>query len=186
MTSIGTLFAFVVVSIAVIILRVRRPEARRPFRVPFGFVIPVMGVLFCVYLMVSLSVMTWVRFLGWLDVGMVIYWFYGRTHSPLVNRAEAAARSGSEQLANFLTITGYMLLFNGFAITLLAYLTEFGVTNEDLAKWHELDAVLQYVGMHITPEIADSFGLKILLVGVIVTAAGLVLSRSASRKPSAV
>ena len=34
--------------------------------------------------------MTWVRFLGWLDIGMVIYWFYGRTHSPLVNRAEAA------------------------------------------------------------------------------------------------
>ena len=47
---------------------------------------PVLGVLACVYLMVSLSVMTWVRFLGWLDIGMIIYWFYGRTHSPLVER----------------------------------------------------------------------------------------------------
>ena len=94
MTSIGTLFAFVVVSLAVIVLRIKRPEARRPFRVPGGHVIPILGVLSCVYLMVSLSVMTWVRFLGWLDIGMIIYWFYGRTHSPLVNQAEAAARSG--------------------------------------------------------------------------------------------
>ena len=89
MTSIGTLFAFVVVSLAVIVLRVKRPDAQRPFRVPGGYVIPVLGVLSCVYLMVSLSVMTWVRFLGWLDIGMIIYWFYGRTHSPLVDRARA-------------------------------------------------------------------------------------------------
>jgi len=111
MTSIGTLFAFVVVSLAVIILRVKRPEARRPFRVPLGFTIPILGVVFCVYLMVSLSVMTWVRFLGWLDIGMVIYWFYGRTHSPLVNAAEAAARTGAEKFANFCKVSGYMLLF---------------------------------------------------------------------------
>ena len=93
MTSIGTLFAFVVVSMAVIILRRRRPDARRPFRVPGGYVIPVLGVVSCAYLMISLTVMTWVRFLVWLDLGMVIYWFYGRTHSQLANRAEAAARS---------------------------------------------------------------------------------------------
>ncbi len=182
MTSIGTLFAFVVVSIAVIILRVKRPEARRPFRVPLGFTIPIFGVVFCVYLMVSLSVMTWVRFLGWLDIGMVIYWFYGRTHSPLVNPAEAAARTGAEKFANFCKISGYMLLFNGFAITLLAYLTEWGVTNENLAKWHELDSVLQDIGMHISPEIADTFGLKILLIGAVVTAIGFVLGRSSSKR----
>src|SRR6476469_4864218 len=158
MTSIGTLFAFVVVSLAVIVLRIKRPEARRPFRVPGGYVVPILGVLACVYLMVSLSVMTWVRFLGWLDIGMIIYWFYGRTHSPLVNKAEAAARSGMENLANFLKVLGYMLLFNGFCITLLAYLTIFNVTNETLAKWSELDGVLSYIGMHVNPEIADAFG----------------------------
>ena len=182
MTSIGTLFAFVVVSLAVIVLRMKRPEARRPFRVPGGNVVPVLGVLACVYLMVSLSVMTWVRFLGWLDIGMIIYWFYGRTHSPLVNQAEAAARSGSENLANFLKILGYMLLFNGFCITLLAYLTILNVTNETLAKWSELDGVLSYVGMHINPEIADAFGLKILLAGAVVTVAGHVLGRSAGKR----
>ena len=181
MTSIGTLFAFVVVSMAVIVLRLRRPEARRPFRVPGGHVIPVLGVLACVYLMVSLSVMTWVRFLGWLDIGMVIYWFYGRTHSPLVNKTEAAARSGIENLANFLKMAGYMLLFNGFCITLLAYLTIWNVTNETLAKWSELDAVLSHVGMHVNPEIADAFGLKIFLAGVVVTAAGHLLGRSSAK-----
>ena len=182
MTSIGTLFAFVVVSIAVIILRVKRPEARRPFRVPLGFTIPIAGVAFCVYLMVSLSVMTWVRFLVWLDAGMVIYWFYGRTHSPLADRAEAAARQGAENLANFLKMLGYMLLFNGFCITLLAVLTQSGVTNETLAKWSELDWVLQHIGMHINPEIADAFGLKILLAGAAVTALGYGLGRSSGKR----
>ena len=182
MTSIGTLFAFVVVSVAVIMLRIRRPEARRPFRVPGGHVIPVLGVLACVYLMVSLSVMTWVRFLGWLDIGMIIYWFYGRTHSPLVNRAEAAARSGTENLANFLKMGGYMLLFNGFCITLLAYLTIWNVTNETLAKWSELDAVLAHIGGHVNPEIADALGWKILLAGAVVTLAGYLLGRSSGKR----
>jgi len=182
MTSIGTLFAFVVVSVAVIMLRIRRPEARRPFRVPGGHVIPVLGVLACVYLMVSLSVMTWVRFLGWLDIGMIIYWFYGRTHSPLVNKAEAAARSGTENLANFLKMLGYMLLFNGFCITLLAYLTIWNVTNETLAKWSELDAVLAHIGGHVNPEIADALGWKILLAGAVVTLAGYLLGRSSGKR----
>src|SRR6476469_976278 len=118
MTSIGTLFAFVVVSLAVIILRLKRPEATRPFRVPFGYVIPVLGVVSCLYLMVSLSVMTWVRFLGWLDIGMVIYWFYGRTHSPLADKAEQARQTGAESLANLLKVAGYLILFTGFLITL--------------------------------------------------------------------
>lgn len=182
MTSIGTLFAFVVVSIAVIILRIRRPDARRPFRVAGGHVIPVLGVLSCLYLMVSLSVMTWVRFLGWLDLGMIIYWFYGRTHSPLANQAEAAARSAVESVANFLKILGFMLLFNGFCITLLAFLTILNVTNEALARWHELDAVLARVGMHINPDIADRFGLAILGIGAAVTAAGFILGRKTERK----
>ena len=182
MTSIGTLFAFVMVSIAVIILRIKRPDARRPFRVPGGHTIPVLGVGFCVYLMLSLSVMTWVRFLVWLDLGMIIYWFYGRTHSPLVDQAEAARRSGAENAGNFLKMLGFMMLFNGFCITLLAYLTEFGVTNETLAKWSELDWVLQHVGMHINPEIADAFGLKIVLIGAVITALGFVFGRSSSKR----
>jgi APA family basic amino acid/polyamine antiporter len=179
MTSIGTLFAFVVVCAAVLVLRSRRPDARRPFKVPGGSVLPVLGVLSCVYLMVNLTVMTWVRFLVWLDIGMVIYWFYGRTHSPLVDRAEAARRPAAESVGNLLTISGYMLLFNGFCVLLLGLLTQWGVTTEELAKWHELDALISRIGMHINPDIADRFGITILLIGAVVLAAGLVVRRSA-------
>ncbi|MBI2827712.1 MAG: amino acid permease [Acidobacteria bacterium] len=179
MTSIGTLFAFVVVSMAVIVLRIARPDAHRPFRVPGGSIVPVLGVVSCLYLMVSLSVMTWVRLLVWLDLGMLIYWFYGRTHSPLADPREAAARSGGAAFANFLKITGYLLLFNGGAITLLALLTEWGVTTEALARWSELDALIGRVGMRVTPEIADRFGLNIVAAGLGVTAAGWLMARLA-------
>ena len=147
MTSIGTLFAFVVVSLAVIVLRVKRPDAQRPFRVPFGPVIPVLGVLSCVYLMVSLSVMTWVRFLVLArhrDDDLLVL----RPHAQPAGRTarRARARTARENLANFLKMAGYMLLFNGFCITLLAFLTDWGVTTEELAKWRELDGVLSHVG----------------------------------------
>jgi APA family basic amino acid/polyamine antiporter len=183
MTSIGTLFAFVVVSVAVIILRRRRPDAPRPFKVWGGYLIPVLGVISCAYLMISLTIMTWVRFLVWLDLGMVIYWFYGRRHSQLANAAEAAARSAAESLGNFLKIAGYMLMFNGFCITLLGLMTEWGVTKEDLVKWHELDTVLgSWFGLHISPEIADAFGLKIFAVGVVATIVGFIIARASSKK----
>jgi APA family basic amino acid/polyamine antiporter len=181
MTSIGTLFAFVVVSVAVIVLRIKRPDAHRPFKVAGGPVIPTLGVISCVYLMVSLSVMTWVRFLVWLDIGMLIYWFYGRTHSPLVDRIEAASRTSAEGLANLLKIGGYLLLFNGAAITLLAYLTEWGVTNEGLAKWHELDEIISLVGLHVSPEIADRFGLTIVGISLAVLAFGWVMGKSTAK-----
>ena len=181
MTSIGTLFAFVVVSLAVIVLRVKRPDAHRPFKVAGGPIIPVLGVLSCVYLMLSLSVMTWVRFLVWLDLGMLIYWFYGRTHSPLADPVEAASRTAAEGFANLLKITGYLLLFNGGAITLLGLLTEWGVTNEGLAKWHELDQLISGVGLHISPEIADRFGLSIVGIALAVIAVGWLLGKTAGK-----
>ena len=55
---------------------------------------PVLGIVSCLWLMLSLPVLTWVRFLVWLDIGILIYWFYGRTHSPLANRAELAGAVG--------------------------------------------------------------------------------------------
>ena len=185
MTSIGTLFAFVVVCMAVIVLR--RPRARTRTdrsRFPEEPVIPVLGVLSCLYLMVSLSVMTWVRLLVWLDIGMLIYWFYGRTHSPLADPREAAARTAGETFGNTLKITGYLLLFNGAAITLLALLTEWNVTNETLARWSELDALTSRVGIRVTPEIADRFGLNIMLIGAAVTVVGFLVARTAERAES--
>jgi APA family basic amino acid/polyamine antiporter len=179
MTSIGTLFAFVVVCLAVMVLRITRPDAHRPFRVPGGSVVPVLGVMACLYLMVSLSVMTWVRLLVWLDIGMLIYWFYGRTHSPLADPREAAARSGGESVGNTLKIAGYLLAFNGVAITLLALLTEWNVTTEALARWSELDSLTSRVGIRVTPEIADRFGLTILAAGAAVAALGWIIAKAA-------
>ena len=71
----------------------------------------------------------------------------------------------------------------GFCITLLGLMTEWGVTTEELAKWHELDVVLmRWFGIHINPQIADAFGLKILIAGVVATAVGFGLARSSSKK----
>jgi len=173
MTSIGTLFAFVVVCAAVLTLRAKRPDAKRPFRVPFGPVFPVLGILSCAYLMLSLPILTWVRFLVWLDLGMIIYWFYGRTHSPLVDAKEAAARTPLQTLANFITILGLLLIFNAACIAILGYMTEFGLTNETTAKWHEIG---------VTAEEADAFGLRVLAASIAVWALGFGLTKASGEK----
>ena len=81
LSNIGTLFAFVLVSIGVLVLRIREPERRRGFRVPGGPVIPVLSILFCVLLMSGLPIITWMRFFIWLAIGLVIYFFYSRHRS---------------------------------------------------------------------------------------------------------
>lgn len=83
LVNIGTLFAFVLVNAGVIILRHTRPDMKRPFRVPFSPVFPIIGLLLCIYLMRYLSMQTWLRFVIWLAVGMVVYFAYSRGHSKL-------------------------------------------------------------------------------------------------------
>ncbi len=83
LVNIGTLFAFVLVCIGVVVLRATRPELPRPFRTPFAPVVPLLGVVFCVFLMLSLPAVTWARFGIWLMIGLVIYFTYSRTHSTL-------------------------------------------------------------------------------------------------------
>ena len=83
LTNIGTLFAFVLVSIGVIILRVREPDRPRPFRVPGAPFTPLISVVACVYLMLQLPSVTWIRFGIWLAVGLVVYFLYGYRHSVL-------------------------------------------------------------------------------------------------------
>lgn len=85
MVSIGTLFAFVVVSIAVPVLRHTRPDIKRPFKVPFSPVVPIISVIACAYLMTNLSIETWIRFVVWMAIGLAVYFGYGRRHA-LVRR----------------------------------------------------------------------------------------------------
>ncbi|MEU4534041.1 amino acid permease [Streptosporangium sp. NPDC023825] len=83
LVNIGTLFAFVVVSIAVIILRRTRPDLPRSFRTPLVPLVPVLSVLACLYLMLNLPVETWLRFVAWMLLGVLIYFGYGYRHSRL-------------------------------------------------------------------------------------------------------
>jgi APA family basic amino acid/polyamine antiporter len=86
MVSIGTLFAFFVVSIAVVVLRRTRPRMERPFRTPASPLLPIVSAVFCVGLMTNLALETWLRFLVWLAIGLAIYFSYGRRHSRLEER----------------------------------------------------------------------------------------------------
>jgi basic amino acid/polyamine antiporter, APA family len=81
LSNIGTLFAFVLVSFGVIILRYKQPERRRGFRAPGGITAPVLSVIFCVLLMAGLPILTWLRFFLWLILGLTVYVLYSRHHS---------------------------------------------------------------------------------------------------------
>jgi APA family basic amino acid/polyamine antiporter len=83
LTNIGTLFAFALVCIGVIVLRYTDPERPRPFRVPFVHVVGIVGAALCVFTMTGLPGLAWVRFGWWLVIGLVLYFFYGFRNSTL-------------------------------------------------------------------------------------------------------
>ncbi|MBI3409747.1 MAG: amino acid permease [Planctomycetes bacterium] len=83
LTNIGTLFAFVVVCGAVLMMRYLNPDMPRPFRCPLVPIVPILGILSCLLLMFALPPANWLRLIAWLLIGLVIYFFYGRHHSIL-------------------------------------------------------------------------------------------------------
>ncbi len=83
MVNIGTLSAFALVSLAVPVLRKRRPDLERAFKVPLSPVLPVLAALISIYLMLNLSVETWLRFLVWMALGFLIYFTYGVRRSRM-------------------------------------------------------------------------------------------------------
>ena len=89
LTNIGTLFAFILVCLGVIILRRKDAGRRRPFRVPLVPLFPLLGVFFCFVLMLSLPLETWGRFVVWLAIGLCIYFLYGLRHSKLRGGVDA-------------------------------------------------------------------------------------------------
>ncbi|MGE2720918.1 amino acid permease [Mycolicibacterium celeriflavum] len=86
MVNIGTLFAFVLVSAGVIVLRRSRPDLERGFRVPGVPWLPIASIVACVWLMLNLTALTWIRFLIWMAIGVALYFVYGRRHSVLGRR----------------------------------------------------------------------------------------------------
>jgi len=103
LTNIGTLFAFVLVCLGIPILRFTDPNRPRPFRVPFGpFLLPILGVVSCLFLMIYLPPASWWRFVGWLVLGFAIYSAYGYSRSRIgqgLGRANRA--SGALKIASF-------------------------------------------------------------------------------------
>lgn len=93
MVNIGTLFAFVLVCIGVIVLRRTRPDLQRGFRVPLVPLVPILAVLACGWLMINLAIETWIRFVVWMAIGVVVYFTYSKRRSILGRRLRETATS---------------------------------------------------------------------------------------------
>jgi len=91
LVNIGTLFAFVMVCAAVLIMRHTHPDAERPFRAPFVPVVPILGILLCLLLMFSLPAENWWRLIAWLITGLIIYFAYGRRYSVMARMSRESA-----------------------------------------------------------------------------------------------
>jgi len=88
LTNIGTLFAFILVALGIIVLRRRDPHRPRPFRTPWVPVLPIVSILFCLYLIASLPPLTWLRFVLWMVIGAAIYFLYSIRHSRVRREGE--------------------------------------------------------------------------------------------------
>lgn len=88
LVSIGTLFAFAVVCIGVLVLRITQPELKRAFKTPAVFIVAPLGAISSVFLMTGLPADTWIRLVIWMAIGIVIYFGYGIRHSRLRNASE--------------------------------------------------------------------------------------------------
>jgi APA family basic amino acid/polyamine antiporter len=99
LTNIGTLLAFVMVCISVLVMRRTHPDAARPFRAPGGLATPILGTLFCLLLMFSLPVENWWRLFAWLAAGFVIYFGYGRSRSVMARMTAGQTQAGGESAA---------------------------------------------------------------------------------------
>ena len=99
LTNIGTLLAFVMVCISVLVMRRTHPDAARPVRAPGGLAAPILGTLFCLLLMFSLPVENWWRLFGWLAAGFVIYFGYGRSRSVMARLTAQQAAAVAEDSA---------------------------------------------------------------------------------------
>ncbi len=113
MTSIGTLFAFILVCIGVWVMRVKMPELPRAFKTPLVPLVPILGIAVCLFMMVFLPMDTWIRLIVWMLIGMDIYLVYGAKHSHLGNGTDnrkgmRIARYTGLALSGLLVIVGFL------------------------------------------------------------------------------
>ncbi|HJU46433.1 MAG TPA: amino acid permease C-terminal domain-containing protein, partial [Chitinophagaceae bacterium] len=113
MTSIGTLFAFILVCIGIWVMRKKMPELPRAFKTPMVPLVPILGIVTCLFMMVFLPMDTWIRLLAWMLIGMDIYLVYGAKNSHLGNgtgnrKGMRAARYTGIGLCLLLVIAGFL------------------------------------------------------------------------------
>ncbi|MCO6462390.1 MAG: amino acid permease [Saprospiraceae bacterium] len=120
MTSIGTLFAFILVCAGIWVMRVKMPEIPRAFKTPLVPLVPILGIITCLFMMVFLPVDTWIRLIVWMLIGMDIYLGYGIRHSALNN--ESGQRSGRR-----------VVLYTGLALSALLIIT--GFLHQNVVGW---------------------------------------------------
>jgi APA family basic amino acid/polyamine antiporter len=99
MTSIGTLFAFILVCIGVWVLRVKQPDIQRAFKTPLVPLIPILGIITCLFMMIFLPLDTWIRLIVWMIIGFDVYLFYGISHSALSDHQPATHARSSRIVA---------------------------------------------------------------------------------------
>jgi APA family basic amino acid/polyamine antiporter len=132
LTNIGTLFAFILVSIGIIVLRVKDPDRARPFRVPGGLVLPILAIIGCLGLIAYLPPTSWLRFSAWINIGFLIYVAYGTTHSRLTGTASAHPAEHAARTA----YTGAWLGVFGTALVFAARLADvFRLDPVDRSGW---------------------------------------------------
>jgi basic amino acid/polyamine antiporter, APA family len=134
LANIGTLFAFAIVSASVLIMRRTNPEIKRSFKTPFIYIVSSLGVFSSLYLMYSLPVLTWIRFLAWLDIGLLIYYFYSRTHSRIADKVE---RDKVFHFNDLLEFFGIFAFINGALFGLLSLLATSNITS--MKSWKEIN-----------------------------------------------
>jgi APA family basic amino acid/polyamine antiporter len=161
LTNIGTLFAFVLVCVGIVILRYKDPDRPRPFRVPLGpWLLPMLGAASCIFLMVYLPPSSWWRFIGWLVLGMAIYFSYGYSQSRVGRKMGRADRT---PVALRWAAVGFLLLATGlFTIP------------HDASLPRLLAEALPGPAARPSPEhLRAGVGLVLILIGMVMAAAGL-------------
>jgi APA family basic amino acid/polyamine antiporter len=139
LTNIGTLFAFILVCIGIIVLRVKDPDRPRPFRVPGGYLFPILGIISCLYLIYYLPPTSWLRFAAWLNLGFVVYIGYGVVHSRLTGR-KYSDQPGEHDASTaytgaWLAVAGVLMLLLTRAFDVFQDAFKGGETLEWSARW---------------------------------------------------
>lgn len=131
MTSIGTLFAFILVCLGVMIMRKTMPDAPRSFKTPLVPLIPILGILTCFFMMVFLPFDTWMRLLIWMIVGMDVYLFYGVKNSYLTSKQEGILNRANKTVGTWGAVLSVILILVAIAHHQTADVADNGQINEE-------------------------------------------------------